>query len=381
MRIVMTRSNPVHPDPRVEKEAAALLAAGYKIQILAWDRLTQHEQLSQEERVSLGTGEAAIRRFAIKASFGGGIRNLRSLAKYQLALLTWLWKHRREYDVIHACDFDTVLPAFICAKLFGKRLVYDIFDYYVDAYRVPAHLKSFIERLDLTVMNRADAVILANEARIKQIQKSKPRKTVVIHNSPVLPADLEQKEDVVKRPTDKVKFVYVGILGEGRMLREIAEVFRTHPEWELHIAGFGELKEEIEGICADCSNLTFYGQIPYAEALKLESECDVLFAMYDPQLPNHRYSAANKLYEAMMLGKPIIVAENTGMDEIVRSQGLGEVAAYSRKSFESACLKLIRERERWPELAKRAQSCYSEHYSWSIMKERLLTLYRQFITE
>ena len=37
-RVIVLRSNPVNPDPPVEKAALALLNAGYHVQILGWDR-------------------------------------------------------------------------------------------------------------------------------------------------------------------------------------------------------------------------------------------------------------------------------------------------------------------------------------------------------
>ena len=40
--VVICRSNPVAPDPRVEKCAEALVKAGYGVRILAWDRSGEH---------------------------------------------------------------------------------------------------------------------------------------------------------------------------------------------------------------------------------------------------------------------------------------------------------------------------------------------------
>jgi len=39
--VVITRSNPVAPDPRVEKIARALQGKGYRVSIVAWDRSGQ----------------------------------------------------------------------------------------------------------------------------------------------------------------------------------------------------------------------------------------------------------------------------------------------------------------------------------------------------
>jgi glycosyltransferase involved in cell wall biosynthesis len=66
--------------------------------------------------------------------------------------------------------------------------------------------------------------------------------------------------------------------------------------------------------------------------------------MYDPQVPNHRYSAPNKYYEAAMLGKPIVVAAGTGIDELVRRDGSGYVSEYSTAGFTMAINEILTSR-------------------------------------
>ena len=38
LKVVLLRSNPVSPDPPVEKMADALLSQGYEVTILGWNR-------------------------------------------------------------------------------------------------------------------------------------------------------------------------------------------------------------------------------------------------------------------------------------------------------------------------------------------------------
>ena len=53
-----------------------------------------------------------------------------------------------------------------------------------------------------------------------------------------------------------------------------------------------------------------YGKLQYSQTLALESQCDIRVATYDPSIRNHKYSAPNKFYESLMLGKPIIMAKD-----------------------------------------------------------------------
>ena len=99
-----------------------------------------------------------------------------------------------------------------------------------------------------------------------------------------------------------------------------------------------------------------------------------MFAMYDPKHPNHTYSAANKVYEAMLLGKPIIVANNTGMDKIVRSENMGYTIDFTQEAFVELLDYLSENKE---ELFEKSKNAYDAHarYSWEEMEQRIIVLY------
>jgi len=184
MKIVYMRSNPINPDPRVEKEISTALEYGYYPIALAWDRRVEKFQI-KKEIIDLYNGQVSIYRFNIKADFGQGLKNFKPLLKWQMELLKWLIKNRKSYDLIHAFDFDTVLPALFMKIFFNKKYVYDICDFYVDAFSVPKLLKPLVKKLDFYAIKKAEATILVNESRVEQIKGSKPKKLVFIHNSPI----------------------------------------------------------------------------------------------------------------------------------------------------------------------------------------------------
>ncbi len=294
---------------------------------------------------------------------------------FQFCLIWWLIKNRKTYDIIHACDFDTVIPAWFLAKFFRKMYVYDIFDYYVDAFHVPKKLKKLVEGIDLVMINHANAVIIANESRRRQIAKSNPRQLYVIHNSPDI--QINWSDDTKSTKPKNPKFVYVGVLGGGRMLKEIIDVFIKQRSWELHIGGFGPLENYIKEASNVYENIVFYGKLPYHEVLELERRCDILFAIYDPKIKNHKFSSPNKLYEAMALGKPIIVAKGTGIDEVVLKENIGKAIDFTPEAFIEASNEILN--EDFSELAILSKKIYLENYSWSIMELRLKKIYEKSI--
>ncbi len=377
-RLVICRSNPIAPDPRVEKEARTLSQAGHDVTLIGWDRTGKLPEKDQVQGIS-------FIRLPIKAEYAAGMLNLPQLLRWQWGLLIWLVRHRHEYELIHACDFDTVLPALVCRTIWHKKVVYDIFDFYADHLRAtPEWIKKTIRAIDLRCVSMADAVILADDSRWEQIQGSQPRRSAVIYNSPedhLCNQQSGESEDQTfsQRPENSLlHIVYIGLIQVERGLFELIGVLREHPRWSLAMAGFGGDEVQVLEQIQDMPNINWHGRVSYQEALQLSSAADTLIATYDPTIPNHRYSSPNKIFEAMMLGKPIVVAQDTNMDRIINQAECGLVVTYGDESaLESALLRLETEPELCLRLGANARKAYESTYSWKIMQDRLLKLYAE----
>ena len=371
-RILILRSNPIAPDPRVEKEARSLQKAGYVVHILGWDR---SGSLPTDEQVN----GLHIQRRSIRAGYARGLMNFWPLLRWEFDLLFWLARRRNEYDILHACDFDTILPALLCARLFKKKLVYDIFYFYSDHLRAtPEAFKRLIRRIDLWAIDHADAVILVDDARKAQISGSQPRQLSVIYNSP---EDLPELPAAQAQKPGSLRLAYIGLLQVERGLLDMLQVLRDHPEWQLDLAGFGGDQEQILAAAREMPNVTWHGRVPYTTAIELSAQADALFALYDPSIPNHRFSSPNKLFEAMLLGKPILVAQGTNMDEITLKTGCGLVVEYHHiLQLEQALLQLARDPALRSQLGANARQAYEREYGWTKMEQRLQALYATITT-
>jgi glycosyltransferase involved in cell wall biosynthesis len=362
--VVVLRSNPVAPDPRVEKTARALHALGYRVRVVAWDRLAH---LPPWETRDFGD----IARLPIPAAFGQGVRNAPHQLRWQAALAGWLWRHRQTITHLHACDFDTILPALWLRRLTGARVIYDIFDFYADTLTQPA-LRAVLGRWDGWAISQADAVIVADERRLSQITIGHPRQVAVIYNSPEA---IALPPPPLRRAGLRVG--YIGILQRVRGLPVLLEVLARHPEWELVLGGFGGDEAEITTLARRLGNVDFVGRVDYAEALRLYAGVDVILSTYDPRIPNHRLASPNKLFEALMLGKPLVAAQGTGMDELVAEEALGWVVPYGEATALEAALRACAAWRLTDRLAfaARAQTLYRTRFAWPTMQARLAALY------
>ena len=373
--VVLIRSNPVRPYPRLEKMANCLAKNGYGVTVLAWDRDSDYEP--REEELKLKDSTVKIVRIGLKGQFSGGIKkNLKGLVGFQKFIYSWLKAHKDEYDVIHAYDFDTGYTARKCAKKFKKKFIYDIPDYYVDSHGLNGSvIGKLVKRMEDSVINRSDATIICTEERKEQILGTHPRKLYVIHNTPDV--DISDENAAVE-VHERLKLVYVGIFGRVRYIDKIAEAVAARTDCEFHIGGFGAgMESYFEDMANKYDNIKYYGRIPYDRTIELERECDVMCAIYDPLVPNHYYAAPNKFYEALSLGKPLLMARNTGMASVVEEHGIGEVIDYNFDSLNGAIDRLIAERHRSGEIAKKAKALYNSKYSWKQMERVIKEIYTE----
>lgn len=311
----------------------------------------------------------------MRSEMDKGLKNLFKLVKYQIKVIYWLIRNHNNFDVVHSYDLDAGLPTLIACRLIKKPYVYHISDFFVESRSgIPLKLKNWVRKLEFTVINGSQATIICTEERKEQIKGSKPKALYVIHNSPV---DFECQNVDVKIKSEKIRLIYVGGLINVRFISELLECISKDENYELVLAGIGPLSSLAESYSKQFSNIEFLGKVSYEEAMQIYSSADIMFAIYDPTVPNHKFSAPNKVYEAMMLGKPIIVARDSGVDKIVSRENIGFVINYSKDDFKSILKTIVDNPSQLELYSKNSKNAY-EKYSWEAMKEKYKEIYSKF---
>lgn len=384
MKILMLRTNKVDPDPRVEKEANSLIKnKDIDLTIHAWDRTSKHKCV--KETLNLINGEVPIYRIGIKGNWGKGMKkNIIPALKYEIYLFFWLLKNIKKYDIIHAFDLMTGYPALFPVKLFKKKLVYDCCDYYADSQKGSEIIMKKLRKIETKVFEKADYSIICSEKRIEQIKPANPRKMFIIHNSPnINDYNINKKEQtkIIKSSSNRLKFVYVGNFCNDRWLLEfLNEAKKNSDEIEVHIGGFGGLNGQIKKLSEKADNIFMYGKMKYSDVLQLEREGDCLVAFYETHLKNHIYAAPNKFYEALAIGKPLMMLKGSGMSEIVEKEKIGAVIEPNGDSFKEG-IKKIKALKKDKSLKKKMNNIFKKEFSWEIMEKRLFDLYEELKEE
>jgi glycosyltransferase involved in cell wall biosynthesis len=371
-KVIMLLSNPFEPDVRVHKEAKALVENGYDVEIIAWDR---NRQYAKREVV----GNIEVNRFQRIAEYGTFLSTGLNLFLFNLYLFLILL--RKEFDIIHCNDFDTLMSGTLAGKVKNKKVVYDAHELYAEAVAnvTPPFIVRLLKRIDAYLIRHVDAVICVSESQARLFRKHGPKKLETVLNCPeivnvdsVRISDLRQKLDP---DNSKMIVLYIGAFHHQRMLVELTELFlNIEDDFILVIGGFGTLEEKIRSSVS--KNIRYLGKVDPDVAIAYNNAADVLVAMYDPKNKNNRIGLPNKLFEAMTAGKPVLVSKGSHAGEIVTAEKCGIAVEYGNKEEMLRVLKKLKsDRAFYDSLSKNGREAARNRYNWGIMKSKLLIIY------
>lgn len=351
--IILLRSADMLPDPRVEKYVGFYKENDINYSLLGWNRT--HGNIHKNNTMY----------FDYPAQFGSGVKNLWGILSFNCFLFKKMFRLRRKYSIIHACDLDTVMPALLIKLLLRKKVIFDVFDWYSDSRDINnKSLMRLISLAEKIAVNYSDTIILCDEERKKQIPyKISDDKIIILPNIPhMIDVQLANKEI---EDSNKIHISYVGILGAHRGLEDLLKVVANHTELQLTIAGFGELEELVIEYSLRCKNIVFYGKLEYTDGLKLMAKSDIVCAMYYKTIKNHIYAAPNKYFEALFLGKPILTTAGTIMGAKTEKYQTGFTINEGYDNIENLLLNI--NREQLEKIGICAKKVWDEKYSnlWS----------------
>ncbi|KOY83881.1 hypothetical protein I6G82_15335 [Lysinibacillus macroides] len=322
--IILIRSNDANPDPRLQKYINYLEKTQQSYKVIAWNR---GEDILEKENYIY---------FNYPAAFGLGMKNIPKKIMWFQFIRRQLWKNRKQYQTIHACDLDTAIPAFFMKSVLKKSMIFDVFDWVSSE-----NSKGFLGKVILTIENRifkkCDFTIICEEYRINQVREDSRRRSAVLPNIPDIHLQrdgiVEKKIAVQRQHFEKI-ISYVGVFDSNRGIEHLLQVVAESPDICLNIAGFGLLESEVKCYAERYENIVYWGKVDYNIGLNIMSYSDMIVAFYYLSNPVHSFAAPNKYYEGLFLGKALLTNEGTLLAEKVTAANTGYVIAEGAASLE-----------------------------------------------
>ena len=334
--VLMLLTNAYDPDPRVKQEAMALLAMGCRVRLLAWDR-----DLKASPKQILDGVE--VERVFLRSTHGRGATQMFFYAWLYLKLV-WrgMWM---SFDVVHCHDLDTLPPGFLIAKLKRKPIVFDAHENFSDMLEgsVPGVIRNGLVRVENFLIRRIDLLITVGEKLRRHFAERGARRSVVVGNWKRA-EDFRRSEDqslaVRERlniPPDALVIVCITNLLTDRKIEELLQAARMCQNVYVVIGGKGVLQDLVERAAMENPRIRYVGFVSGNQIADYTCASDVIYYGFDPQNPNARFSAPNKLFEGLAAGRPLVTGDFGEIGEVVRESQCGIIVpSYSPEEIAKA---------------------------------------------
>jgi glycosyltransferase involved in cell wall biosynthesis len=373
--IAIIRTNSIFRDPRLVKIIRSL-DRKYSILVLGWNR----EGMKFNGKVSLNeisysphnNYDSDLNLLNLKAPFAkSSLIDYTPLIGYFPFFWTWvlvkLIYHRPK--IVHSCDLDTLIPCLIYKLIFRKKMIFDVFDRYAMTFipRKFRTLYSMINTFEELFGEKADVLVTVSEKLLNTFRR-KPKNCVIIMN-----CIEDHMLNIVKAKANGFRILFTGHIRPGRGLEILPDVLKDLKDTQLIIAGRIEDRKLLNKV-NEIPNIRYQGFLDLKEVLDLEASSDVMIALYDLNLRiQNKYAMGNKLFEAMMLGVPII---SNVSQELIKELDCGIVVDYHNVDQIRETIIKLRDN---PELRKRlgdnGRKAFLEKYNWNKMEQRLYEIY------
>lgn len=374
MKVVMFVSNPFTNDPRVYSEAKSLLQAGYEVTVIARDWRKQNPPRENLDGIEVIRVTAPL---TPRHGFGGPLWN-------SFGSILWQWRAYRQalklggeggFDVVHCHDLDTLLIGFRLKRKLGLPLIYDaheIYGYMMTRY-LPRRITNLFLWLEKWLVRFVDHIINVDAAQNRYFLGITDKPISIIMNcKPLQSLEYQPPEN-----EGAFTILYIGVLHQGRAVPMLVDAVRELPNVRCIIGGIGNPKHvrALEEKCAAVSSAEFVGRVPLDQVIPMTKKADAVFLLLNPQDLNNRDSLANKQFEAMVCGRPIICTKGTYSGELTEHEEVGLTVEYDKEALKQAIIELRDNPELRERLGRNALRAAITKYNWPREEEKLLELY------
>ncbi len=307
LKICVIVVNSVWYDPRVRKQIEEYIRCGHDVRVVGY-KCARYD----EEKVKLIPAPTHIvhvtkyvgkQRSPLKKLHREYLRN-KALAQ---AIMD------TDPDVIHANDYNALVPAYKAAKKLSCVLVYDSHEICVEndfSKRLPSTFVRYMRWKEKRMCRNLDQMVCVSHAAAEYfVQAYGIPKPMVVTNCAL------EREIVVSDGKHKgFEVLNHGQFYEGRgydLMVEAAPLLKNSCDVRLALRGFGRIEEQLHRRVEElgAENVIFYPKVLVQELIPEASKSHVGVAITLPICLNFKLSVSNKLFEYAAAGLPVIMSD------------------------------------------------------------------------
>lgn len=392
MRIGMILDTSFPPDPRVENEAVTLIQAGHEVFLYCFDF---NGDLPQQEEIN---GLHVWRTRPGKLTY-----KLSALA-YTVPFYHWVlasslrsFIESNHIEALHIHDMQVAQGVFEVNRKYKLPTTLDLHENRPEIMKHYKHVNSGMgkwlispgawKKNEYKFIQQADkVVVVTEEARdyyVKEIPVS-PEKFFAVPNT--IREDFytkyHQEEAILSRYKDHFTLIYVGDTGYRRglntVINALEDLVPVIKNIKLIVVGDSTYDETLKQLVIEKG---FENHVDLMGWQKFELFQSYILAADIGVCPIHRNihhdtTFANKLFQYMAFGKPIVVSDCPSQANLIEKFNTGLVhKAEESKSFAEQILKLYEDKELYQKLSNNASQATKNELNWKVLSRQIIKVY------
>jgi len=420
MKVCMLVTNPVSNDPRVRREAATLVKAGYQVVVIG----VQGKESGPEEwldgyrvvRVPPGSLRRSLvyhflmwlkavapRQYTVlrdryrsvnprklaeaspASSFLPEHSTLRSDLLNIIHILRLNLKMAREAikqhaDVYHAHDLDTLLAGYIAKRRTRKKLVYDFHELYTEQFKEGVKTGSwrrYYLSLERALVKTTDLRLTVCESLGDWVtQRYGTDGVITVRNVPVYRPLAPGPADSGREPV----ILYHGGYFRDRGLEQLIESVQYLERGRIVFRGFGELEDHLRALVREQglgNRVSFAPPVPMPELVKTAAEADIGVIPYIPFCLNNRFCLPNKLFEYLMAGLAVAGSDLPELRKVIMGHNVGLVFnPEDPQDIAKVLNEMLGDATRLGGMKRNASLAARTSYNWEVEAQKLVKGYQ-----
>lgn len=356
-RIIMLLVSNIWIDPRVEREARALAAGGYEIEVICPD-LAQPE--GSRPPPDWGTGVSIQLIPAVAADFSGLRPGFVAGYLFEAAMAAAQDKAPLAF---HAHDLNTCFAGLAAARKTGAHLVADFhewtsenvhWDAAADCWApYPEAWKTQLQDLEARILREASAIVTVCDsiADALALELGAGRRALVARNIPALDAKPTKIYSPLKEqlglPKNRFVLLWQGGTGPTRLIEPIIEALAFAPRCTFVVRGpsldlFGKEYQAIADRIGASDRLILEGPVPSSDVVAAARGADAGIWTLPALCRNFTYALPNKIFEYIASNLAVLVADYPEARRMVETHQVGlTFDPYDPQSIASSINRLI----------------------------------------
>ncbi len=397
MKCGIVVDNELNNDIRVLREITILKEQGFEIFVLCFGFRKKYPDPQSGINIS---------RIKIPVK----VRDILFFLLNTIPVYEWLWSSNikkfiksNRIEVLHVHDLYMARAAHSGIKRSKKDipLILDLHENYPYAVTTYNWTKGFFRKLisrpeewqkkERRYLGYADRIIVLSadfrDLLTSRYAELRSEQFVVLPNVPDLKM-VEHKSHGVEKNLFQQEFpviFYYGVIAERRGVFDALEVFTelVKENYNINFLLIGPVdKKDKPRFFKQIDQALLAGRvhyIPWIDSAELSDYLQIIDICLAPfhKNPQHESGVANKIYEYMLGGKPIIVSNCIPQQKLIEKHNCGLVFR-NLPEFKEKIVKLLEDKELRATLGKYGYDAIVKEYHVGIVKENLISLYLTF---